>query len=387
MDKVAASTDKAAASMDKVTAKGIIQNLAKSAGVTINGTNPWDIQVHHEGFYNRVLYDGPLGLGESYTEKWWDCDRLDMFFDKVLRVKADEKINIPLHFKLKYLIAKIFNFQTKARAKVVAQKHYDLGNDLFTAMLDKRMIYSCGYWKEAHTLNEAQEAKLDLICQKLQLKPGLRLLDIGCGWGGLAKYAAEKYGVSVVGLTISKQQWEFATEHCKGLPVEIRLQDYRDSTEVFDRVVSVGMFEHVGHLNYKTFMQVAHRSLSNDGLFLLHTIGANETSLFANEWITKYVFPNGMIPSIMQMGKAMEKLFVVEDWHNFGSYYDNTLMAWHENFINAWDSLKTQYDEKFYRIWTYYLLSCAGTFRARTNHLWQLVLTKKGVVGGYTAPR
>lgn len=386
MEKVAASTEKVT-TMDKVTAKSIIERLAQQAGVTINGERPWDIQVHNEDFYARVISEGSLGLGESYMDKWWDCERLDMFFDKILHAKVDSKVNIPLSFKLKVLFAKIVNFQTKARSKIVAEKHYDLGNDLFTAMLDTRMIYSCGYWKTATTLEQAQIDKLELICQKLQLKPGLRLLDIGCGWGGLARYAAEKHGVSVVGVTISKQQFEYATEYCKGLPVSIRLQDYRDINESFDRIVSVGMFEHVGHLNYKTFMQVAHKALANDGLFLLHTIGGNETSLFANEWITKYIFPNGMIPSVSQIGKAAEKLFVMEDWHNFGVYYDKTLMAWHENFLKAWDNLKANYDERFYRMWNYYLLCCAGTFRARTNQLWQVVFSKKGVAGGYIAPR
>lgn len=386
MEKVAASTEKVT-TMDKVTAKSIIESLAQQAGVTINGKDPWDIQVHNDNFYSRVISEGALGLGESYMEKWWDCARLDMFFDKILHANVDSKVNIPLNFKLRVLFAKIVNFQTKARSKIVAEKHYDLGNDLFTAMLDTRMMYSCGYWKTATTLEQAQIDKLELICQKLQLKPGMRLLDIGCGWGGLAKYAAENHGVNVVGVTISKQQFEYATEYCKGLPVSFRLQDYRDINESFDRIVSVGMFEHVGHLNYKTFMQVAHKALANNGLFLLHTIGGNETSLFANEWITKYIFPNGMIPSISQIGKAAEKLFVMEDWHNFGVYYDTTLMAWHENFLKAWDNLKANYDERFYRMWNYYLLCCAGTFRARTNQLWQIVFSKKGVVGGYIAPR
>jgi cyclopropane-fatty-acyl-phospholipid synthase len=387
MEKIATNSKKTLTTTEKVTPKSIIQKLAQTAGVTLNGSNPWDIQIHNDHLYDRILRSGSLGLGEAYMDKWWDCERLDIFFDKILRVNTDAQLDIPLHFKIKQLLANIINFQTPSRAKIVAEKHYDLGNDLFTAMLDKRMIYSCGYWKEARTLEEAQTAKLELICQKLQLKPGLRLLDIGCGWGGLARYAAEQYGVHVVGVTISKQQVAYAKNYCKDLPIEIRLQDYRDIHDTFDRIVSVGMFEHVGHLNYKTFMEVAHRSLSDNGLFLLHTIGVNETSLFANEWITKYIFPNGMIPSIAQIGKASEKLFIMEDWHNFGAYYDNTLMAWHQHFNEHWHELKANYDERFYRMWTYYLLSCAGSFRSRSNQLWQIVFSKRGVIGGYTAPR
>lgn len=369
------------------TAKDIILNMIKPTGIVINGSKPWDIQVHHDGFYTRVLKEGALGLGESYMDKWWDCERVDILLDKILRAGLDTKVNIPLNFKIRLLLAKIINFQTKQRAKMVAQRHYDLGNDLFINMLDKRMIYSCGYFKNAPSLELAQAAKLELICQKLQLKPGLRMLDIGCGWGGLAKYAAENYGVEVVGITISKQQSEYAKTNCQGLPIEIRLQDYRDVNETFDRVVSVGMFEHVGHKNYLTFMQTVHRALTNEGLFLLHTIGINETISVANEWITKYIFPNGALPSIALIARSVEKLFTMEDWHNFSAYYDNTLMAWYENFSRNWNQLKTKYDERFYRMWRYYLLSCAGGFRARSIQLWQVVFSKQGVVGGYIAPR
>ncbi len=373
--------------MKKITPKKICQDLLQTAGISINGQNPWDIHVHQEAFYQRVLSQGSLGLGVSYMDKWWDCDELDVFFEKILRIDVESNMHIPLRFKVQQLLLRLINQQTKFRAKQVAEVHYDLGNDLFHAMLDKRMIYSCGYWKEAKTLEDAQTAKLELICQKLQLKPGMRLLDIGCGWGGLAQYAAEKYGVSVVGLTISQQQYDYASVLCRDLPVDIRLQDYRDIHETFDRIVSVGMFEHVGYLNYPTFMKIAHDALKNEGLFLLHTIGRNETSRFSSEWITRYIFPNGMVPSIGLIADAAQKYFVMEDWHNFGADYDKTLMAWYKNFEQHWDELKQHYNERFFRMWRFYLLSCAGTFRARTNQLWQIVFSKKGIPGGYLAPR
>lgn len=373
--------------MERITAKTIIEKLTQTAGVAINGSEPCDIQIHNDEFYSRVLNEGALGLGESYMDKWWDCRYLDIFFDKILRANLHTQVKIPFRIYLKQFFSKIYNFQSKTRAKQVAHKHYNLGNPLFMAMLDKRMIYSCGYWKEAKTLEEAQIAKLDLICRKLQLNPGMRLLDIGCGWGGFAKYAVEKYAVSVVGITISQQQCNYAQNYCRGLPIDIRLQDYRDINEKFDRIVSVGMFEHVGHTNYPNFMRIVNSALKDDGLFLLHTIGVDKTSSFTNEWTIKYIFPNGMLPSISQIAKAAEKLFIIEDLHNFGAYYDNTLMAWHENFVHHWENLKANYDERFYRMWTYYLLSSAGSFRARANQLWQIVFSKKGIVGGYIVPR
>ena len=373
--------------MKIATAKNTIQKLLQSVGITINGKEAYDIQVHKEDFYPRVLNEGPLGLGDAYMEKWWDCERLDIFFYRTLRAQLDTSLNIPFHFYLQMILAKFVNLQTKLRAKNVAYKHYDLGNSLFTAMLDQRMIYSCGYWKDARTLEEAQWNKLDLICKKLQLKPGQRVLDIGCGWGGLAKFAAEEYGVNVVGITISKEQCDLAKEACRGLPIDIRLQDYRDINEKFDRVVSVGMFEHVGHRNYPIYMKTVSNILADDGLFLLHTIGVNVTGSLANEWIIKHIFPDGMLPSISQIAATSEKYFVMEDMHNFGADYDPTLMAWYENFKNHWGELKHSYDERFYRMWSYYLLSCAGCFRARSNQLWQFVFSKYGVPGVYLGAR
>lgn len=387
MQKAATDTLNANSVIKKSSAKNVIEGMLNSIGVGINGTQPWDIQVHNEKLYDRVLTQGALGLGESYMDQWWDCEELDALFAKLLRARLDENVTVPLRYKIKIILSKIINYQSKEKAKKVAYTHYNLGNTLFQAMLDTRMMYSCGYWKEVHTLEAAQLAKLDLICRKLQLQPGQRLLDIGCGWGGLARYAAENYGVKVVGVTISQEQAAYGQSYCQGLPIDIRLQDYRDIHEHFDRIVSVGMFEHVGTSNYKTFMQKVYESLTDDGLFLLHTIGSNETYAMANEWTTKYIFPNGVLPSIASIGKSVEKLFVMEDWHNFSAYYDKTLLAWHENFIAHWRDLQTKYDERFYRMWKFYLLTSAGSFRARLNQLWQIVFSKHGVVGGYYSHR
>ena len=367
--------------------KRTADDLLSFAGVEINGPHPYDIQVHNDDFYRRVLSQGSLGLGESYMEGWWDCDKLDQLFYRIVGADLEHKVRLNWRLLLKALWARIFNLQSRRRAFQIGERHYDLGNDLFENMLDKRMVYSCAYWNDARSLDEAQENKLELICRKIGLKDGMRVLDIGCGWGSFAKYAADKYGTEVVGITVSKEQMGLAKKRCKGLAVEIRLQDYRDIDEMFDRVVSVGMFEHVGYKNYSKFMRRVHKCLKDDGLFLLHTIGGNISVKVPEPWTNKYIFPNGMLPSISQIARAAEGLFVMEDWHNFSADYDRTLMTWHSNFESSWDKIKANYDERFYRMWRYFLLSSAGAFRARKNQLWQVVLSKSGVDGGYTSIR
>jgi cyclopropane-fatty-acyl-phospholipid synthase len=363
------------------------QEVLSLADVKINGDRPWDIQIHNDRFYQRVVSQGSLALGESYMDCWWDAKALDQFFCKILAAELDKKVRENWRLAVTFLKARLLNPQRPSRAFKIGEHHYDIGNELYTAMLDKRLVYSCGYWKQASNLDEAQEAKLDLICQKLGLNRGMRVLDIGCGWGSFAKYAAEKYGAEVVGITVSREQVELGKQLCKGLAVEIRMQDYRDIREKFDHIVSVGMFEHVGYKNYREFMEMVHRSLRGDGLFLLHTIGSNHSMHSTDPWIAKYIFPNSMLPSIKQIGAAIEGLFVMEDWHNFSAHYDKTLMAWFKNFQQSWDKIKSNYNERFYRMWKYYLLSCAGSFRARKNQLWQIVLSKKGVQDGYNSLR
>lgn len=363
-----------------------IEEILHLANITINGDKPWDIVVHNENFYNRILSGGSLAVGESYMDGWWDVAALDQFFCKIFRADLGKYAITPsaiLHF----LIARIFNFQSRSRASQVGEKHYDIGNALYVQMLGPSMAYSCGYWKEAKDLDSAQYAKLDLICRKMHLKPGMRILDIGCGWGSFMKFAVEKYGVEAVGITVSKEQIKLGQELCAGLPVEFRLMDYRNLKEKFDRVISVGMFEHVGPKNYKTFMAVAKNCLVDDGLFLLHTIGRNTPATAVDLWIDKYIFPNGIIPSLSQIMKVVEGAFVLEDLHNFGTDYDLTLMAWFKNFDASWNVIKKDYDERFYRMWKFYLLSCAGAFRSRNLQLWQFVFSKNRLEGGYESIR
>ncbi|OGI22451.1 MAG: cyclopropane-fatty-acyl-phospholipid synthase [Candidatus Moranbacteria bacterium RIFCSPHIGHO2_01_FULL_55_24] len=361
--------------------------LLAKADIEIGGSRPWDLTVHDERFFSRVFREGSLGLGESYMDGWWDVPALDEFFTRIFQAGLNKKQVFSLPELFFFFSSLLLNRQSKRRAFQVGERHYDIGNDLYQAMLDKRLVYTCGYWKDTDSLNQAQEAKLDLVCRKLGLRPGQKVLDIGCGWGSFARFAAERYGVEVVGITISQEQAALARELCAGLPVEIRLEDYRETSGAFDHIVSLGMFEHVGSKNYRTYMETASRLLKRDGRFLLHTIGSNTSVRRTDSWLDRYIFPNGMLPSTSQIGKSIEGLFVMEDWHNFGADYDKTLMAWHRNFEAAWPELQKNYRERFRRMWKYYLLSCAASFRARKNQLWQIILSKEGIPGGYTSLR
>jgi cyclopropane-fatty-acyl-phospholipid synthase len=367
----------------------VLSELAAEAGIQFNGDEPWDIQVHDESVYDLISTEGSLGFGEAYMEGFWDCTQMDELFHRVLRAKIDERLGSWVRLRLlgEILRQKLFNLQSSHRAFQVGERHYDIGNDVFEAMLDPSMSYSCGYWRDATNLIQAQFDKLDLICRKLDLQPGERLLEIGCGWGGLASFAAKHYGVEVVGITISKEQQKLAQHRCAGLPVSIELMDYRDLTGQFDKIVSVGMFEHVGPKNYQTYFKVVNRLLKDDGLFLLHTIGVTSTTSNTDPWIDKYIFPNGKLPSAQEITANVEQHFFIGDWHNFGPDYDRTLMAWWENFDRAWPRLSNKYNQHFYRMWKYYLLSCAGFFRSGQGQLWQVVLGKQGRSSVYRSVR
>lgn len=368
-------------------AKEFAERILSKADIRINGDRPWDIQVHDERLWGRVLRQGNLGLGEAYMDGWWDAKELDQFVCRALSSHLERNIQFRWTDLWGMAKAYLFNQQSMSRATEVAEKHYDLDNELYESFLDPYNQYTCGYFKDTEDLNKAQEQKLELICKKLQLKPGDRVLDIGCGWGGFSKYAAEHYDVTVTGITLSKEQLVYAKEFTKGLKVNLLLQDYRTLKGEFDKILVCGMIEHVGYKNYRELMESVHRNLAPNGLFLLHTIGTPYSMVAGDEWMNKYIFPNGMTPSLAQLSKAAEKLFVIEDVHNFGAYYDKTLLAWFRNFDAAWPRLKQKYDERFYRMWKYYLLTCAAGFRARHLELWQLVLSKEGVPGVYQSVR
>ena len=357
-------------------AEKIVKSLLAQADIKINGKRPFDIQVKDDRFYSRVIRDRELGLGESYMNEWWDVEQLDEFITRLLTAGLRDKLKITPELVKVFVLSKVRNRQSVKKAKNNASYHYNIGNDLYQQMLDKRMIYSCAYWKNAKNLNKAQEDKLDLICQKLKLKKGITLLDIGCGWGGFAKFAAENYGVKVVGITPAAEQVKLAQERTKGLSVEIKQLDYRKMNGKFDRIVSIGMLEHVGSKNYKTFFKKCSNMLQPDGIMLHHTIGSNKSVHSTDPWLNKYIFPGGVLPSIHQISKATEKYLIIEDLHNFGPDYDKTLIAWHANFVNNYPKIKTTYNKRFFRMWEYYLLICAASFRARQIQLWQIVMRK-----------
>ena len=361
--------------------RGKIGRMLAKADIRLDGPRSWDIQLHSPDVLERIVSRGSLGLGESYMDGDWDAERLDEFFTHLLRARLDREVK-PLSLLLPVLRERVFNRQNPRRAWQVGERHYDLGNDFYQSMLGPSMTYTCGDWKSADTLDQAQEAKLELICQKLRLKPGMRLLDIGCGWGGFMAYAAARHGVECVGVTVSREQAAFARQRHPDPRLEFRLQDYRGIEGQFDAIASIGMFEHVGKKNYRTFMRVVRSCLADDGVFLLQTIGKNERAGITDPWIEKYVFPNGEIPAINHISDAMDGLLVTEDLHNFGADYDKTLMAWHSNFEAAWSRFADALGERFHRRWRYYLLSCAGAFRARDLQLWQWTLSKQGIHGG-----
>lgn len=356
-----------------------LARLLEAAGIEPGGSRPWDLQVHDARLYGRVLREGSLGLGEAYMDGWWDCPAPDQFFARLLSLDADREL--PglggLAMRLQALRHRLWNLQAARRAFQVGEAHYDVGNDVFECMLDRRMIYSCAYWEHATDLDGAQQDKLEMICRKLGLRPGMTLLDIGCGWGGLAAYAAERHGAEVTGITVSREQMALARQRTQGLPVTLQLMDYRSLRGRFDRIVSVGMFEHVGPKNYDAYFGHARRMLHPQGLFLLHTIGCHRPQPATDPWIDRHVFPNGKLPAASELAQALEPHFVLEDWHNFGLDYDRTLMAWHENFERGWPALSRRHDERFHRRWRYYLLCCAGFFRSRQGQLWQLVLSPR----------
>jgi len=371
-----------------------VRESLEKLGLEVGGGAPHDPQVHDKRFFQRIVSQGSLGLGESYMDGWWSCAQLDEFFFRLLRADLGQKARRPWREALAALRAKILNMQSPRRASRVANVHYDLSAEFFQTFLDQRMVYSCAYWKAADSLEQAQEDKLDLICRKLRLSSHDRLLDIGCGWGSFLKYACERHRCESVGVTISGPQASYARRDCAGLSITILECDYREIGSRhqgrFSKIVSIGMFEHVGPKNYRSFMRVVDDMLTDDGVFVLQTIGDNYSCLRCEPWLDKYIFPNGVAPSVEQIGKAIEGLFVMEDWHNFGPDYYRTLMSWYRNFKDRYPSLNFDPPmgrDKFFRMWEYFFASFGSAFKARHLQLWQMILSKRASPSVYLAAR
>jgi cyclopropane-fatty-acyl-phospholipid synthase len=367
--------------------------IVEAADVRFNGDRPWDLRVHNPQFYGALLQQGSLALGNGYVRGDWDCEQLDELICRLLRSDANRPLTLRARVAelARILRDQLGNPQALRRAFVVGRRHYDIDPRVYAAMLDPQMVYSCGYWRHATCLVEAQDHKLRLICEKLELRPGMRLLDVGCGWGSLAAYACRHYGVEVVGITVSAQQASWIGEHLADLPIRVELCDYRQlparDPGLFDRIASVGMFEHVGRRNDHTFFRTLKRLLHPHGLALLHTIGSACTTPRTDPWIDRYIFPGGRLPSARQLTDGLEGHFLIEDWENFGRDYDRTLLAWWQNFENAWPRLECDSSPEFFRFWRYYLLSCAGFFRSRQGQLWQVVLSRPERLATYQSWR
>jgi cyclopropane-fatty-acyl-phospholipid synthase len=372
--------------MATTTSRELCLRLFDRAGIPIDGPEPWSMHVHDGRLWDRLLRDRELGLGESYMDGWWDAARVDELIVRMITAELRQAIRPTPRMLAAVARQTLANRQTVRRARDNARRHYDIGNDLYAAMLDRRMVYSCAYWDRVDTLDEAQEAKLDLICRKLHLEPGMRLLDIGCGWGAFVAFATERYGVHAVGISPATRQLALARERLAGTSVELRECDYRHMSGTFDRITSVGMMEHVGPRNLGTFFRTCDRLLARGGIMLHHTIAVLRSKHSTNPWIDRYIFPGGVLPSLAQIARASEPKWVTEDLHNFGLDYDRTLMAWHANLEERWDQLPA-YDERFRRMWRFYLLSCAGAFRARDLQLVQLVFRRTGSADRYVGAR
>lgn len=374
-----------------------VRTLFEGADIQVNGNRPWDIHVSNVRFYDRLLAQGTLGAGEAYIEGWWDCDALDEFFIRIFNTDVVAQVKHNWVLMRHVLRAKLLNLQTRHRSPAVARRHYDLSNAFYELMLGETMAYTCAYWKDADSLNSAQRAKYDLVCRKLKLQEGESVLELGCGWGGFAKYAAEHYGCRVTAVNISEQQIKYARDFCDGLPVDLHHCDYRDhatynpSGQRYNKAVSIGMAEHVGPKNYPTWLETVHRQLDKDGLFLIHTIGSDRSQTACDPFTDKYLFPGSVLPSVKQLGAASEKLFVWEDLHNIGLYYYDTAREWHKNCADHWDTIQAldpvQFNQAFYRMWTFYLKAAMGMAHSKEAQLWQVVLSKKGSMRLYEGER
>ena len=360
-----------------------LAQLLASADIHLNGSRPWDIQINHPQMLTRLLKQGGLGLGDSYMDGWWECQAIDLMLERAMRGRLHEQLQTPRAWWESFK-GHLRHSDSEGPSRIVGRMHYQVGNPVYQAMFDPYMTHSCAYWVDgAQTLEEAQLANLEMICRKLQLKPGMRVLDLGCGWGSFMRYATERYGVSVLGLTHSDEQLKLGQQLARSLPMQFELTDYRqcnpESKSRFDRIVSIGLFDQLGQKDFSAFFQTAKRSLKDDGWMLLQTQGKSPNSGLLDGWDDKHIHAPGYVPRLDEVTQASEAHFVVEDVHNFGADYDRTLQHWHQRFEMAWPQLRLSHDERFYRMWRFHLLSSAASFRTRHKQMWQLVLSPKGL--------
>lgn len=358
--------------------KAGVSYLFQRAGIVVGK----DIIVADDSFYYDVAVKGSLGLGEGFVSGKWTTPDLVSTIRKLSDSPLLTKVQYwlgwlyPLQW-LKSLVLLVLG-QTRAEAREVGSQHYDLSTAMYENMLGKPMIYSCGYWKGVDTLEDAQNQKMDLLCRKLQLKPGQSVLEIGCGWGDFAIYMANNYGVTVVGLTISENQRLTAEKRAKLAGVEDKvvflLEDYRDHTLKYDRIVSVGMLEHVSSSMLSTYFQQVHDLLLTGGLAVIHSITKKQSTSIRDPWISKYIFPNSAIPSNSSWVSALNHVALeIEDVQNIGPDYAKTLHAWYDRYTRFCDMVSSENG----RMWQFYLNCCEAQFLSRNLNVWQMVLSKQ----------
>ncbi len=367
-----------------------VRDTLAGAGIHVDGTRSFDMQVNDRRAFRHILLGRSLGLGEAYMDGWWDCHDLVQFFVRLFETYPGIRFGGVRGAILRAAMG-VANLQSVPLARRVAERHYDLGNDFYEAMLGPTMAYTCAYWRGQTTLDGAQANKFWLICRKLGLGLGeeTRILDLGCGWGGFAQFAAKHCGADVTAVNISKEQLAYARERSQGLPIDYVDSDWRyvdtlrDTRGPFDHAVSVGMLEHVGPRNFPAFFAAVKSVLKPGGIFLLHSIIGRG---LVDPWMEKYIFPGGVAPSVEQVLSAARGHFAVEDVHNFAPDYARTLRAWRSNFARAWPRFERTgiYDARFYRMWEYYLSVCEAAFTARQRtQLYQFVLSTGRKPGTY----
>ena len=348
--------------------------------------NPIQIRLLDKSLNYKLLLNPDLYFGEAYTngsliiENGSLTDFLEIAFKNIGR--SDINLYSKIFNKIKGTYRYFTNFNRIVNSKKNVSHHYDISEKLYDLFLDKKRQYSCAYFKnENDSLDDAQTNKIDHIIKKLNIKPNQRVLDIGSGWGSLAIDIAKKTNASVTGITLSKNQFDYSNKKVKemnlGNQVDFKLIDYRQLNEKFDRIVSVGMFEHVGRKFYKTYFNQVSKLLKEDGISLIHTIGSVNSPRDPQPWITKYIFPGGYTPSLSEIAGPIEKSgLIISDMEVLRMHYSHTLRHWKERFLSKKQEVLEMFDEKFMRMWEFYLASCEMAFKWGDQVVFQLQLTK-----------
>jgi len=353
-----------------------VEQVFEGAGVRCNGSRLFDPQILDDRFYTACATRGTLGFGESYVANWWACDDLEELAYRLTVSRINQVGRFAPLLAMSYLVSLLRNNQTLERSRRVADRHYNIGNDLFFSFLGRYRNYSCALFEGTESLDAAQKAKMERICELLELSERDHLLDVGGGWGHLARHAALQHGCTVTSINIADEQITYAREMCAGLPVDVRKCDYRQLTGRYTKAAVVAMFTHVGSKNHRTFFECIHRCLPEGSRLVMETVGSSHSNVTLEPWTERHIFPGGVVPSLRQIDHAASGLFVRGYTREFGSHYVLTLRAWYDNLMAAWPELSTRYSESTLRTFEYFFLTVAGTFRAGRLKHWHLVMSK-----------